>query len=305
MNNSLVSVIIPNYNHAKYLDQRIQSVLSQTYQNFEVIILDDKSTDNSCEVIEKYRGNSHVSHIVYNSENSGSTFRQWHKGFELAKGELIWIAESDDACEITMLEQLVSCFSDDVVLAYVSSKYMDSAGQLNSACVSSTNDIFAFKGCDYIKEKLYAWNSIQNASSVLFKRSIAVSLPHDYMSFKASGDYLFWVYMSERGDVVWIDRCLNYFRKHDNEVSPKRLRDGCTFFEDALVYKYLVHNGYLSIRQRIQARSWYMERIDKVSFLTEDIRQKVQKCWNPFPIPYRCSQLILGKILYWFNYCNK
>lgn len=46
MNNPFISAIIPNYNHAKYLDERIQSVLNQTYQNFELIILDDKSTDN-------------------------------------------------------------------------------------------------------------------------------------------------------------------------------------------------------------------------------------------------------------------
>jgi glycosyltransferase involved in cell wall biosynthesis len=55
MNNPLVSVIIPNYNHARFLDERIQSILNQTYQNFEVIILDDKSSDNSVEVINKYK----------------------------------------------------------------------------------------------------------------------------------------------------------------------------------------------------------------------------------------------------------
>ena len=53
MNKPFVSVIIPNYNHAKYLDERIQSVLTQTYQNFEIILLDDKSTDNSVEIINK------------------------------------------------------------------------------------------------------------------------------------------------------------------------------------------------------------------------------------------------------------
>jgi len=52
----LVSVIIPNYNHARFLDERILSILNQTYQNFELIILDDKSTDNSVEVINKYKG---------------------------------------------------------------------------------------------------------------------------------------------------------------------------------------------------------------------------------------------------------
>ena len=101
----MVSVIIPNYNHAPFLKERIDSVLNQTYDNFEVIILDDKSTDNSKEVIANYRGHSKISHIVYNEENSGSTFKQWQKGFSLAKGDYIWIAESDDvaACHKTLI----------------------------------------------------------------------------------------------------------------------------------------------------------------------------------------------------------
>ena len=93
---SLVSIIIPNYNHAKFLDERIQSVLNQTYQNFELIILDDKSSDNSVEVINQYKDDPRVSSIIINKDNSGSTFKQWYKGIEIAKGEIIWIAESDD-----------------------------------------------------------------------------------------------------------------------------------------------------------------------------------------------------------------
>ena len=94
----LVSVIIPNYNHARFLIERIDSVLNQSYKNFEIIVLDDKSTDNSVEIIMKYSNNKHVSQIVINDENSGSPFLQWQKGFKLAKGELVWIAESDDYC---------------------------------------------------------------------------------------------------------------------------------------------------------------------------------------------------------------
>lgn len=68
MNNPLVSIIIPNYNHSQFLDERIQSVLNQTYRIFELIILDDNSTDNSLEVINRYKDDSHVSHIVVNEK---------------------------------------------------------------------------------------------------------------------------------------------------------------------------------------------------------------------------------------------
>ena len=99
MKHPLVSVIVPNYNHAPFLDERINSILNQSYDNYELIIMDDMSTDNSVDVINKYKDHEHVSQIIINEKNSGSPFKQWNKGFAKAKGELIWIAESDDACE--------------------------------------------------------------------------------------------------------------------------------------------------------------------------------------------------------------
>ena len=80
-NTPLVSIIIPNYNHARYLKQRLESIFNQTYQNFEVIFLDDCSTDNSSDIIEQYKDNPHLSQIVVNETNSGSPFKQWNKGF--------------------------------------------------------------------------------------------------------------------------------------------------------------------------------------------------------------------------------
>ena len=92
----------------------------QTYLDFEVIILDDCSDDNSSEIIEGYRTNHHVAHIIYNETNSGNTFKQWQKGIELTTGKYIWIAESDDWCEPTLLETLmqgIEC-NDNIVISY-------------------------------------------------------------------------------------------------------------------------------------------------------------------------------------------
>ena len=78
-----VSVIVPNFNHAPYLAQRIDSILAQTFADFELILLDDCSTDSSREVIERYREHPKVAHIVVNERNSGSTFAQWRRGLAL------------------------------------------------------------------------------------------------------------------------------------------------------------------------------------------------------------------------------
>ena len=95
----LVSVIVPNYNHEKYLPARLRSITEQTYQNVEIILLDDASTDGSRAILEKFSSEESRARFLPNSQNSGSTFKQWRKGLLHARGKYVWIAESDDAAE--------------------------------------------------------------------------------------------------------------------------------------------------------------------------------------------------------------
>lgn len=89
----IVSVIVPNYNYSRYLNSRIDSILAQTFSDYELILLDDASTDDSAQVLEQYRDNEHVTHLIVNEKNSGSPFVQWKRGMELARGKYIWIAK--------------------------------------------------------------------------------------------------------------------------------------------------------------------------------------------------------------------
>ena len=93
------SVLISIYNHANWLKERIDSVLQQEFEDFEVIILDNHSTDGSVAIIEQYRSHPKVTHIVLNEQNSGRPVTQWQLGVKLAKGNWIWIAEDDDFAE--------------------------------------------------------------------------------------------------------------------------------------------------------------------------------------------------------------
>src|SRR5258708_2534765 len=100
-NTPTASVIIPNYNHARYLRKRIDSVVGQTYQNFELILMDDCSTDESRSILSEYVKDPRV-RIELNEKNSGSTFKQWNKGVALARGQYVWVAESDDYADKRM-----------------------------------------------------------------------------------------------------------------------------------------------------------------------------------------------------------
>lgn len=84
----LVSVIVPNYNHVRFLPKRIDSILRQAYQDVELILPDDCSTDGSRKFLSQYGGNPRV-RLEFNHVNSGSTYKQWNRGVSLAQGEYV------------------------------------------------------------------------------------------------------------------------------------------------------------------------------------------------------------------------
>ena len=102
-----VSVIIPNYCHARFLTDASTRYSTRPTATSRSSFSTTAPQSTGRDIIETYRHHPRVSHIVYNEKNSGSTFIQWDKGFELAQGEYIWIAESDDEAAPTFLEECV------------------------------------------------------------------------------------------------------------------------------------------------------------------------------------------------------
>lgn len=255
----MVSVILPNYNHAAYLRQRIESILNQTYQDFELIILDDCSPDNSKDVIEEYRNNSHISHIVYNETNSGSTFKQWKKGIDLAKGEYIWIAESDDSAELTFLEKTMDSISKyNSVLCFALTTIVDKGGnrvmEQPAILPDYSMDINLFTE-NYL---LYS-NPICNASMVIFKKdAIAANLWNNIINFKYCGDWLLWGSFCGEGEVMVseVKEYLNYFRTHSVNVSNKSEDRGLGILEGYKVSEIIVKRLHLKLDKEY-SKNWY------------------------------------------------
>lgn len=279
--NPKVSVIIPNYNHELYLDERIQSVLNQRYSNFEVIILDDSSKDNSYNVIEKYRNDPHISYVIYNEENSGSTFKQWAKGFSLAKGELIWIAESDDSCSPDLLQELVGEFEKDsnLVLAYSLSLFIDEYGNHQKAANNVMNTVH-LDGKDYIQRYMEFGNHIKNASCALFKKNVAININPIYTSYKGSGDRMFWILIAECGRVAIVDKYLNYFRRYSSTTTSKMTVSGTNHKEELKTYQYLCSRHLLDRLHRFMVKSYYWNEILKTPYISSDIEKELRILWN-------------------------
>lgn len=232
----MVSVILPNYNHAPYLDQRINSILNQTYQDFELIILDDCSTDNSKEIIEKYRNNSRVSQIIFNEINSGSTFRQWRKGIEIAQGDYIWIAESDDYSDETFLAKSINLLQNNkkCALVFTQSFIVNSQNKIIEKRNSQISEDHYINSSKFVRENMLFWNSLYNASMVVFKKELADSVNWERIcKMKYSGDWLFWseVLLSENVNLGFVNEYLNYYRVHDANVTNHSQKKGLYFIE--------------------------------------------------------------------------
>lgn len=286
----LVSIIIPNYNHANYLDLRIQTVLNQTYKNFEVIILDDKSTDNSLEIINKYKNNPHVSNIVINNENSGSTFKQWDKGIKLAKGELIWIAESDDYNELTFLEELIKEWENhkDVILAF--SLYVPF---YNNECIRyKERGNQCFNGKSFVRNRMARCCYISNASGVLFKKRYYDVVDKSFLNFRSAGDYMFWVALLQYGNVLKINRNLTYWRKSSNSVTGTSEGKGITAYEDKKILDYIESTYHLNRWQRNMAYSTKLDYIDKFTYDSTQIRDQLYSLWDSSKYQWRPSALL-------------
>lgn len=219
-----ISVIIPNFNHSEFLEQRISSVINQTYQNIEIILLDDASSDTSRTILESYKSHPKVAHVVYNEHNSGSPFKQWQKGIELATGNYVWIAESDDYCELNFLELLVPK-TETSGLVYSQSYDVNEKGEIIGDRLDYTKPFesnlwekdFDIEGTQLIEQYMIYKNVIPNASAVLFKRNLidADIFSEDLVEMRMCGDWLFWTMISAKTKVSFINQHLNYFRKHE------------------------------------------------------------------------------------------
>lgn len=226
----LVSIIIPNYNHEKFLKQRLESIFNQTYTNFEVILLDDCSTDRSKGILLEYAKNPKVNHCVFNEINTGNTFLQWNKGIALAKGEFIWIAESDDFCDSNFLEEVCKPLIEnkEVVLSYCQSNRVEENGIETGNWLNQTNDLdkdlflkdFVFDGNEFIENFLIYKNVIPNASAVIFRKSNLIQTGYlDLNSLlKYNGDWLFYLKMIANNKIAFVKKPLNNFRFHSQSV---------------------------------------------------------------------------------------
>lgn len=260
MKNQAVSVIVPNYNHARYLKRRLDSIVAQTFCDYELIILDDASTDASMETIAPYLRDPRA-RLLANASNSGSTFAQWNRGVAMASGEFVWLAESDDYAEPGLLEKLVTLLraNPSVGLALCQSYKIDENDAVIGTMEEFTADIdsdhwrqpFISKGREECGRYLLWKNTVPNASAVVFRREVYQRAGGAPTNLRLAGDWLTWARMLLISDQAFIPDLLNYFRHHTQTVRANVV--GRDFFDESwIVRRFISRNcriGKKSLRR--------------------------------------------------------
>lgn len=265
-----VSVIVPNYNHEKFLKGRLDSIVNQGFTDYEIIILDDKSSDNSISIIKKYQKQfPDLIRFVPSNKNSGSPFIQWDKGIAFAKGALIWIAESDDLASTSFLESSIKFFDNHKKLGILVAKSnaIDGSGQEISEFhpmfkgfesklfKDTTNELNYFEGHEFINNFLVYKCLIPNVSGIIFRKKIYNRSGGLNLEFKRNGDYDLYFRMLQISDIGFLNKRLNSTRYHDKKLTASN--DEKSFKELSTILKPVFNDLNLSSSKRLEIMSFY------------------------------------------------
>lgn len=232
---SLVSVIMPAYNASKTIEQAIHSVLEQTVSEFELIVIDDCSTDDTAEKIKALSQNDERIIVLTNDKNSGVAYSR-NYGVSVAKGEWIAFLDSDDMWRKDKLEKQLELVNTNqqAVITYTASSFVDWEGKPYNYIMPVDAIV------DY---KTLLRKNLLSCSSVMVKRDIMKNykMPSDNMS----EDYAVWLMiLKDVGIAYGVNEPLLIYRLSKNSKSSSRIKAFRMHFN---AYRYVGYNSLYSL----------------------------------------------------------
>ena len=283
--NPAVSVIVPSYNHARYLRERVESILGQTYQDFELILLDDCSMDESREILRSYASDPRV-RMEFNEENSGTPFAQWNKGVRMARGKYVWIAESDDYADPGFLQRMVPLLEADagVSFAYCRSRSVGASDEplgfadayLEGVDHQHWKQDFVSDGAEECRRFFVHDNPVPNASAAVFRRAAYDKVGGADEGLRLCGDYKLWAAMALEGQISYTAEPLNYHRTHAGSVRARARTDWIDYAEGFYVKRWIVTRIALQGTRVTNQDSWTGERTPAAMAPHERVRYAIE-----------------------------
>jgi glycosyltransferase involved in cell wall biosynthesis len=269
-----ISVVVPNYNYAQYLPERLNSILKQDYPIFEILFLDDLSTDESLDVANKILAGQDIDYrIISNDENSGSVFKQWKKGVDLARGTHVWIAEADDSCSENFVSETRKGFrTPGVVLSYSESSQIDEDGNfLAQNYLYYVSDVdphrwltpFVLDGHQAAAEIFCIKNTIPNVSAVIFDSACLRNVLHlnqeRILSYRLAGDWLVYVELLKYGSIAFTPVPANIHRRHQNSVTLASF--GAKHLDEIRKMQAYVTTDFFVSKEKSEAAHTYLKKL--------------------------------------------
>lgn len=234
MEKEKVSIILCFYNEEKYIKYAIDSVLAQTYNNFELIIINDGSSDKSESIIKEYSDDR----IIYRAyeDNHGLAFAR-NRGLEIATGEYVGFFDADDIMVSTKIEKQIRYFHEhnDILLVSGGFCYMDSEG------VVDEKKIFPkFHSNKEINARMLFDDCVACAGAALFKREIVVKnhIKLDEES-GATEDYRLWIDMLPYGKFANIDEIFFYYRINHGSKTTEIIKRDMKRYDECLIRLFI------------------------------------------------------------------
>lgn len=202
----LVSIVLPAYNHGRYLHEAIHSVIVQSYPNIELLVFDDGSTDNTAEILASYG-----KQFYWESHKNMGQSATLNKGWKMSKGEIISYLSADDALEPNAVEMAVNCLQNKTDIALVYGDY-----QLVDADSKVIERVYAPE-FDY--SEMVANIVVQPGPGVFFRRDDFERIGGWNESLRQIPDYEYWLRLGLVGPFVRIPMSLALYRVHEDSQS--------------------------------------------------------------------------------------
>lgn len=221
----LVSVVVPSYNHAEFLVRRMDSLVSQTYQNIEILVIDDCSTESNIEIIRRYSAYPNIKLII--REQNGGWVTVNNQGVEVSSGEFILFAQCDDDCDPRLIERLVDAMKINPTagIAFCRSLLIgehdqvlgdDFGGRESSFRVRCATDTLVTDS--EMNRFLLHSCVIPNLSAALIRRECFSTIGNFTSSYRVSGDWDWFFKIASRYDFAYVAEPLNKFRQHETTI---------------------------------------------------------------------------------------
>lgn len=202
----LVSIIMPSYNTAEYIAESITSVQMQTYENWELIIVDDCSTDNTDEVVKKFLSDSRIKYLK-NDVNSGAAVSR-NYALREAKGRWIAFLDSDDLWHPEKLEKQINF----MLTTGYKFTYTDYIIKQNGQWLP-----YVFYGPQVVNKRKMKDYCYVFTTTVMYDREYVGLIQIE--SVRKNNDYAMWLKIIEKTHCYRLDECLSYYIKHDGSIS--------------------------------------------------------------------------------------